>query len=116
MWGFDLPALDIDFLLLNYNHGKPIALIDYTTGYRDVTHPSFTALRALATAARIPVFLVYHERHKLVWFHVRALNQDAAKRLGQQQQLLSEVDYVAFLYKLTGRAMPKDIAERLKAK
>lgn len=114
MWGFDLPAVDIDFLLLSYDHSKPVALIDYTTGYRDVSHPNFEALRSLASSARIPAFLVYHERHKTDWFHVKALNPEALNVLKQQQCLLSEADYVAFLYKMTAREIPKDIAERLK--
>ena len=28
-WGYDLPALDMDFLMIEYDHGIPVALIEY---------------------------------------------------------------------------------------
>jgi hypothetical protein len=28
-WGFDCPATDLDFMLLEYNHGAPVAVVDY---------------------------------------------------------------------------------------
>ena len=28
-WGFNCPAVDLDFVMLEYNHGKPCALVEY---------------------------------------------------------------------------------------
>jgi hypothetical protein len=38
-WGLNCPAVDIDFLMVEYYYGKPVALIDYKrfTGSKDNT-------------------------------------------------------------------------------
>jgi len=61
MWGYDCPALDIDFLLLEYDQGKAAALVEFKNEKAmpiRMGHPSIRALIGLADAAKIPLFLV----------------------------------------------------------
>ena len=50
-WGFNCPAVDLDFVMLEYNHGKPCALVEYKhvkARQVDLTHATYRALIALA--------------------------------------------------------------------
>lgn len=50
-WGFNCPAVDLDFVMLEYNHGKPCALVEYKhvmARQVDPCHATYRALVALA--------------------------------------------------------------------
>ncbi len=50
-WGFNCPAVDLDFVMLEYNHGKPAALVEYkhkNAMKPNITHATYRALVALA--------------------------------------------------------------------
>lgn len=52
MWGFNCPAVDLDFVLVEYNVGLPVALIEYkrfTAPMPNFQHPTHRALSDLAT-------------------------------------------------------------------
>ena len=39
-WGFNCPAVDLDFLMVEYNIGKPVGLIEYKHFKRGVSRDS----------------------------------------------------------------------------
>jgi hypothetical protein len=103
-WGWDCPAVDIDFLLLEYDRAIPVALIEYKHENAPVAHsvhPSYRALSILATRANIPFFSVRYASD-FSWWLITALNE-LAKRILPDRVTLDESQYVQFLYQLRDR-------------
>jgi hypothetical protein len=49
-WGHDCPAVDLDFLLCEYNHGAPVAIVDYKHSAADLSR---TNQRTYETLGRL---------------------------------------------------------------
>lgn len=78
-WGWDVPAFDIDFL--EYDQGKPIALIEYKRRDNWETAPvvrdaNLKALITLGQQAKVPVFCVFYKPDHSM-FRVIGLNSYA---------------------------------------
>ena len=115
-WGFDCPAVDIDFLLLEYDKGKPIALIEYKHELKQtfsMGHPTFHAVMTLADRANIPFFAVRY-KHDLSKFKVCTGNIIAENYLPEGEAIFTEQKWVKFLYKLRGYDCPQSILDGLK--
>ena len=102
-WGFNCPAIDIDFLMIEYNQGEPVAIIDYKrfTGSIKNVHPkSIFAISQLADNSSIPFFVVYYWED--IWaFSIIPINEIAKNCLkGREKKILTEQEYVSFLYEL----------------
>jgi len=113
-WGWDCPAVDLDFLFLEYDRGKATALIEYKNEHAKpqmAAHPTYQALIDLGTRANIPVFAVRYA-DDFAWFLVVPLNQNAKDSLSNRQQM-TEREYVAFLYTLRGYSVPSDVLDGL---
>lgn len=96
--GYDYPAVDIDFLLCEFDSGIPVALIEHKhENFKDPTGiiPSFTAIRALADAAHIPFFLVKYSED-LERFEVQRQNSIALAKC-QKEFVLSRDQYARWL-------------------
>ena len=103
-WGWDCPAVDIDFLMLEYDAGIPQALVEYKHEWaklQDPKHPSYRALRYLADKAEIPFFAVRY-KSDFSWWSVRSLN-DYAKQFIPHSCEMTETEYIALLYEIRGR-------------
>ena len=50
-WGFNCPAVDLDFVMLEYNHGTPCALVEYKHKRARPPDPSSATYRALVALA-----------------------------------------------------------------
>lgn len=113
-WGFDVPAVDLDFLLLEYDASEPVALIEYKNEHAPrvaYKSPNIAALRNLADRADVLAFVVrYGENYD--WFQVRPLNEKA-KSILQDRKTLTEAEYVRFLHRLRGRECPPYWREQL---
>ena len=104
LWGWDCPAVDIDFILCEYNKGLPVALIEYKhkdAQLPNMGNPSIMALADLATnysKGPLPCFIaVYCNVHW--WFKIIPLNSAAEKIYpNATSRNLSEKRYVASLY------------------
>lgn len=109
-WGFDAPAVDIDFLMVEYDSEKPCALVEYKAyqGRKiNLEISGIRAVNALAQIARLPFFVVaYHPTQ--FWVYVKAMNAMAQKQF-TQTTLLTEAQYVSFLYRLRGRNAPESV-------
>lgn len=122
-WGWNCPAVDVDFLMIEYDNLQPVALIEYkaegaTINLKDKNN---LAIANTANRASIPAFLTLYYKSDAPYFQTWSLNFLGRKRLqGFYTSLsarlrnhpdgiiLSEEEYVAFLYHLRGRP-PFDI-------
>lgn len=115
-WGWDCPALDIDFLMLEYDYGSPSALIEHkheNAARVSLVHPSMQAISSLGTSAGIPFYVVRYSDDMKSWT-VTPVNEIAKDKLRQSEPLtMSEVRYVSFLYYLRGRTMPESLKEKV---
>lgn len=110
-WGFDCPAVDLDFVLAEYNYGLPVALIEYKERHAqlpDFSKPSYKALKALADGYKegaIP-FLVATYDAELWWFSVSPIN-DAARQYYRHclNQVLTEQRFVRGLLLLRKKVL-----------
>lgn len=102
--GWDFPATDLDFPLIEYDMGRPCALIEYKHwNARGLTfeHPSIKALIALADAAKIPSFVVRYTDN-IDQFQVMPLNP-YARAVVREKTLMSENAYRKLLEQLRAR-------------
>lgn len=81
-WGFNCPAVDLDFVMMEYNHGKPCALVEYKHKNAkpiDPKHATYRALIALAdgySCGPLPCFVAIYD--PVDWsFIVIPLNEKA---------------------------------------
>lgn len=117
-YGFNVPAFDIDFLLVEMHGGRPAALCEYKfmsqCGKIDIASPTFSALSILANAAAVPLLLTFYDYRPYWWFVVHPLNRHAYKLLGRIQPLLmSERAYVELLYRARGIVCPHQLLNTL---
>ncbi len=114
LWGFDCPAVDIDWLVVEYDRAEPVALIEYKHELAVVSGPADTnrmAIVALGDRAGLPVFCVRY-KDDLSSFHVHPWNTAAFSAL-PETTFLSEIHFVELLYRLRHRAVPYLVKRRL---
>lgn len=112
-WGWNCPAVDLDFPMVEYDSGKVVALVEYKNEHaapQKASHPTYQALCDLAERANIP-FLVARYADDFSWFKAVPLNNSAKHFLPETQQM-TEHDFVALLYRMRGREMPPGLLER----
>lgn len=100
-WGYDCPAVDIDFLMVEFNQGRPAALVEYKhqrAMIPNLNSPTYRALQVMADAANVPMLLVFYNNGPW-WFRVTPVN-DIARKSYSPNQIMSEREYVVSLYKL----------------
>lgn len=102
-WGFNCPAVDLDFVMVEYNHGSPVALVEYkhkNAAQLDTSHPTYKALVALAdgySKGPLPCFIARYDPE--VWtFSVIPLNETCRKIYGCGNMTMSERLFVRSLY------------------
>lgn len=104
LWGWDCPAVDVDFLLIEYDSGKVCALVEYkseSAPSQKASHPSYRAMKDLANRADIP-FLVCRYSDQFTRFHVIPMN-NYARAYVPDRVLMSESQWVELLYRIRGR-------------
>jgi len=109
-WGWDCPAIDLDFLFIEYDKGKAAALVEYKNEFAKpqyTSHPSFQALILLGDASDIPVIGVRYASD-FSWWKVVPLN-DKAKTYIPEIKTMNEVEYVTMLYAMRGRVLGPDV-------
>ena len=106
MWGFNCPAVDLDFVMAEYNHGKPAALIEYKERHAripDIGHPTYRALAALANGYQdgpLPFLIALYDAEEW-WFRVLPVNEPARAHYSHcLEEALHEQRFVRSLYLL----------------
>ncbi|MGB9886693.1 MAG: hypothetical protein ACPLRW_06815 [Moorellales bacterium] len=115
LWGWDCPAVDVDFLMLEYDTAEPIALVEYKNehaGFVKPEHPSYRALRRLADRAGVSLFVARYGSD-CSWFRAMPLNRKARVLLPNATRMTEE-EWVSFLYKLRGREAPREVLEAIR--
>jgi hypothetical protein len=105
-WGFNCPAVDLDFVLLEFNWGKPVAIIEYKekrARRADTQSWSFLALKELADGYRrrgLPFLLVRYCKEAW-WFEVTPLNEAAFEYYGEgKSHRVSQREFVRGLMRM----------------
>jgi len=111
LWGYDCPAVDVDFLLIEFDRKQPCALVDYK-------HEKLPALRrnsnvatigVLGSMADIPAFVCGYAED-FSWFWPIPLNEQAERWISKHDgKRLTEKEWVEMLYAMRGRTMPIDL-------
>jgi hypothetical protein len=111
-WGWDCPAVDLDFLFLEYDRGKAVALVEYKherARPQLASHPTYQAMIDLGTRAKVPVFACRYSDDFTSWLAV-PLNAFAMNLLPSRMRM-SEQEWVTFLYRIRGYEPPKGLFE-----
>ena len=113
-YGSNCPAVDLDFVLIEYSNAKPAALIEYKSGTIhsvDMNSPSHLTLRALADAALIPFAVACYDSE--TWtYNIHPGNQLACEFF-PYDEMLTERQYVETLYKIRGIEPEESILKNL---
>ena len=105
-WGFNCPAVDLDFVMMEYNHGKPCALVEYkhkNARLPDLNHATYRALIALADGYTVGPLACFIARYDPVdWsFVVTPLNERARQHyIHCIGEILTEQRFVRSLHLL----------------
>ena len=114
LWGFNCPAVDIDFLVVEYNVGKPVAIVDYKhyqASAPDLSHPTYRALLELADIAQLPFLIAFYWPESWA-FKITPVNEFARAHFADNE-MLTERDYVERLYKLRRLVLAKHLKDTL---
>lgn len=113
-WGFNCPAVDLDFVMAEFNHGKPVALIEYKHRWArepNIQHSTYRALRALADGYKdgpLPFVVVFYCPDDW-WFRIIPVNEPATEHwkhcLGEK---LTEQRFVKGLYLLRKQVLTQE--------
>jgi len=109
-WGWDCPAVDLDFLFLEYDKGQPVAIVEYKhekASLQYASHPTYQAMINLGTRANIPVFAVRYSNDFSSW-NVIPLNEISKTKV-PERTCMTEREWVTFLYKLRGYSPPEEL-------
>jgi len=101
-------------MVIEYDSKKPKAIVEYkneNAGPILSDDPNIACLTNLANMAGLPFFGCRYATD-FKWFVVAPLNDKARQVLPEKKQM-SERDYVSILYKIRGRDLPPEIAEKL---
>lgn len=115
-WGTNCPAVDLDFVMVEYNIGEPAALAEYKhfrARMPDLRHPTYRALASLADRdPPIPFFIAFYWPG--AWaFRVYPVNDLARDLYGPEYADLTERQFVASLYQARSRAVDVHTLRRL---
>jgi hypothetical protein len=100
----------LDFLFLEYDRGKAVALVEYKherARPQFPSHPTYLAMRDLGTRAGVPVFGVRYA-DDFSWWKVSPLNILAKKWVAAQTKM-NETEWVTLLYRIRGYEIPPDL-------
>jgi len=114
-WGWDCPALDIDFLLIEYDKGKAAGLVEYKhekAARQYAKHKSYQALIDLGNRAGLPVLVVRYA-DDFSWWRVVPLNKIAETFVPRVEQM-TESEYVELLYRIRGYIAPPSVVDDLR--
>lgn len=115
-WGFNVPAVDIDFLLAEYDNRRPVAIIDYKHYLNESWRCDRSNIEALShfyaeDGSQLPFFVVRYKPSTVWQFKPHPVNTAGSAvadsfSLGYGNKVLMEPEYVAWMYRMRGRPVP----------
>jgi len=114
-WGYNCPAVDLDFVMCEYNHGEPCAVVEYkhkNAKKPDIKHATYRALISLA--GNLPCFIAIYDSDD--WsFKVIPLNDSAMSHYSHCVGVkLSERRFVTSLHLLRKSVLTKEDNDAIK--
>lgn len=116
-WGFNCPAVDLDFVMAEYNIGKPVGLIEYKfykAQMPNLLHPTYRALADLADGYKddgLPFLVVFYWPD--IWaFRIHPVNA-CAKGHFYEGEMLTERQFVYRLYRLRSLVLTEHLMRGL---
>lgn len=97
--GYNVPATDVDFLLIEYDACRPVAVIDYKHAYVAKPDANSAALAALGDRAGLPAFNCTYSSDEPPSFSLFGLNQLARSWLAHIERLLGRGPYDETTYR-----------------
>ena len=114
-WGFNCPAVDLDFLMVEYNKGIPVGLVEYKhfkAMQPNLKHATYRALVALAEASGLPFVIAFYWPD--TWaFRVYPINDTAKRHFKSEYEDMSEMQFVTRLYKIRYLAVGQELTGKL---
>ena len=114
-WGFNCPAVDLDFLMVEYNFAKPVGIVEYKhhgARFPDIKHATYRALITLADMTGLPFVVAFYWPE--MWaFRVYPFNETARAHFASPYENLSEFDYVARLYRIRRLSIARELSDKL---
>ena len=113
-WGWDCPAVDLDFLFLEYDRGKASAIIEYKherAAPQYASHPTYQAMIDLGNRAKVPVIACRYSDDYSTW-QVTALNEEA-RRYIPERIICTEKEWVKLLYAIRGYDCPQSVLDAI---
>ena len=116
-WGFNCPAVDLDFVVVEYNIGKAVAVIEYKcygAEKPNIKHPTYRALIDLCNSYRkapLPFMIVFYCNEDW-WFKVYPVNS-TAREFYTPGQVMSEKEYVTSLYDMRKLVIEDSVLRKL---
>lgn len=114
IWGYNCPAVDLDFVVAEYNYGRPVALVEYKerrAAEPDLSHPTYQALSALADGyaeGPLPFLVAFYDNEEW-WFRVLPVNGRAQEYYAHcAGEILTEQRFVTSLYLLRKRVLDQN--------
>lgn len=110
-WGYNCPAVDLDFVVAEYNHGKPVALVEYKEknwNPANTSNATYNALKALADGyvdGPIPFLIAVYDADEW-WFVPYPMNEAACRHYRHCNGVaISEQRFVRSLYLLRSKVL-----------
>lgn len=116
LWGYDCPATDLDLPFLEYNHGEPVAIVEYKANGKvpDMTTPTMKAMARLADNSAIPFIVAVYTREPWTFCVYRG-NEYAEKFYAKEGRVLTEREFVESLYYMRKQSLSANDQEVLAA-
>jgi len=113
-WGFNCPAVDLDFLMVEYNLGKPVGVIEYKhcrARMPNIKHATYRAINELADNAGLPFLIAFY--WPVIWaFRVFPINEVARCHFSNPEDM-SEREFVQRLYRLRRMVLANHLEQLL---
>lgn len=114
-WGTNCPAVDLDFLMIEFDCGKAVALVEYKNEHAPIwsaAHPTVQAVIDLGSRAGVPVFVVRYASD-YAWWTVTPLNRKAKDLVPEKLTKIPEREWVSLLYMMRGYVIPEEVLDAI---
>jgi hypothetical protein len=113
-WGYNCPMVDLDFLVIEYNIGIPVALIEYKHARAKtpkLDDANYRAISWLADKAGLPFAIAFYWPG--IWaFRITPVNE-IARRHWKPSENMTEREFVMRLYMLRHLAVEREVLNGL---
>ena len=114
-WGVGCTAVEFDFLLLEYEFGRPCAIVEYKNEHAEIQYasdPRYKALISIGNSAKIPVLACRYSDDYSRYTTVQ-LNEYEKKYI-PERKTVDELGWITLLYEIKGYEVTPEFLENMK--